>query len=173
MHRCRLADLQFAPTETSRKSLLSENVHDQNIIVTGKTVIDELHEMVGEARGISQARYKDRGAVPSLEDGRRTNLVTGHRRKCFVLGFENSCHAQRKIGESSDTKMVYPVHLNPNVQAAALRHHLRIRECRDCQSRLKILQPWARVGCIVSRSNYETSFLLRRRNRAPFAQRET
>lgn len=112
----RLADLHFAPTETSRRSLLAENVVDENIVVTGNTVIDALHEVVGRLDADPALDQEIADKFPFLENDRRLILVTGHRRENFGEGFENICRALRDISERGDAQIVYPVHLNPNVQ---------------------------------------------------------
>ena len=112
----RLADMHFAPTETSRQSLLAENVADADIVVTGNTVIDALHEVVARLDADATLDAKLQAHFPFLDEGRRMILVTGHRRENFGEGFENICRALRDISEQADAQIVYPVHLNPNVQ---------------------------------------------------------
>jgi len=117
----RIAQIHFAPTETARAALLAENVPDDQIIVTGNTVIDALQDVVAKfdtdagLDGQMQARF------PFLDPDRRMILVTGHRRENFGQGFENICRALKEISEASDAQIVYPVHLNPNVQAPVNR----------------------------------------------------
>lgn len=117
----RIAAQHYAPTETARQSLLAENVADDAILVTGNTVIDALHEVVAQfdadpgLDGAMAARF------PFLEAGRRMVLVTGHRRENFGAGFERICTALRDISEQGDAQVVYPVHLNPNVQEPVRR----------------------------------------------------
>jgi len=111
----RLADLHFAPTETSRKNLLRENVEPERIFVTGNTVIDALHMAV---RKVSE-RHVEIPGVPEeiLRSNCRIVAITGHRRENFGEGFRNICRAIRKLAERfGDTSFIYPVHLNPNVQ---------------------------------------------------------
>lgn len=118
----RIASQHFAPTETARQSLLAENVSDDNIFVTGNTVIDALHDVAGrfDADQTLEAQMQERfaflGDGGDGGDGQRMILVTGHRRENFGKGFENICHALRQISEQSGARIVYPVHLNPNVQ---------------------------------------------------------
>lgn len=117
----RIADLHFAPTQTSRRSLLAENVPDDNILVTGNTVIDALQDVVArlDADQDLDSRLADR--FPFLDSERRMILVTGHRRENFGSGFENICRALRDISEAANVQVVYPVHLNPNVQEPVKR----------------------------------------------------
>lgn len=117
----RMADLHFAPTETARQSLLAENVADKNIVVTGNTVIDALQQVVAQFGNDPALNEAMLTRFPFLEKGKRMILVTGHRRENFGQGFENICHALRGISEESDAQIVYPVHLNPNVQEPVKR----------------------------------------------------
>ena len=117
----RLADLHFAPTETARQSLLKENVADANIVVTGNTVIDALHQVVARLDHDPALDGQIESRFPFLDPDRRMILVTGHRRENFGEGFENICRALRDISELGNAQIVYPVHLNPNVQAPVNR----------------------------------------------------
>jgi len=106
-----VADLHFAPTEESRQNLLREGVDPAAIHVTGNPVIDALQL-------VSDMPYKIEGSV--LEDfpwERRIILVTAHRRENFGKPLENICRALLEITQMyPDVEVVYPVHLNPNVQ---------------------------------------------------------
>lgn len=111
-----LSSLHFAPTQRSRENLLAEGVHANRIEVTGNTVIDALLEVV-ERIGhdpILAARLHQQFSF--LDAGRRLVLVTGHRRENFGAGFEQICYALKALAERGDVQVVYPVHLNPNVQ---------------------------------------------------------
>lgn len=113
----RVADVHFAPTERSRENLLRENVAPGTIHVTGNTVIDALLQVVSyiqENEHLSQELDERFGF---LDRSRKLILVTGHRRENFGPAFESICRALRAIAESADdVEIVYPVHLNPNVQ---------------------------------------------------------
>lgn len=113
----RITDLHFAPTTQAKENLLQEGTNPQTIFVTGNTVIDALLESVRivNAEGFSNPEI-DR--LKSLIDpSKDLILVTGHRRENFGQGFVNICTALRKIAEQhSSVQIVYPVHLNPNVQ---------------------------------------------------------
>ena len=98
----RLADLHFAPTETARQSLLKENVADANIVVTGNTVIDALHQVVARLDDDPALDGQIESRFPFLDSDRRMILVTGHRRENFGEGFENICRALRDISEGAD-----------------------------------------------------------------------
>jgi UDP-N-acetylglucosamine 2-epimerase (non-hydrolysing) len=119
----RIADIHFAPTENAKRNLINENVPPKQIYVTGNTGIDALFA----ARQIIQ----ENGLAPSLQrtvtqrlggrqldfDASKLLLVTGHRRENFGQGFENICRALRSIAANNpEVHIVYPVHLNPNVQ---------------------------------------------------------
>jgi UDP-N-acetylglucosamine 2-epimerase (non-hydrolysing) len=110
----------FAPTGTSRDNLLRESVAG-SIYVTGNTVIDALLDVVKKIDS-------DHGLKSGLEQQfsflipqKRTILITGHRRENFGKGFEEICNALAKLAERDDVELVYPVHLNPNVQEPVRR----------------------------------------------------
>ena len=113
-----IADFCFAPTEGARQNLLRAGVEEKRIFVTGNTVIDALLFI---SRNLPSGG--DRSACPGAgSNGQRLILVTGHRRESFGKGFENICHAIREIVErNEDVKVVYPVHLNPNVREPVFR----------------------------------------------------
>ena len=105
-----MADLHFAPTTWSQKNLLHEGVDDKDIVVTGNTVIDALKYVAEQEMPIE---IKD---LLSKFAGKRIVLVTAHRRENFGQPIENICHALRELASRGDVEIVYPVHLNPNVQ---------------------------------------------------------
>ena len=114
-----IADLHFAPTGQSRDNLLREGVDPARIIVTGNTVIDALLDAVA-ILDADPARVAALDAMlPRLHPGRRLILVTGHRRENFDGGLARVAHGLRHLAERGDVEIVYPVHLNPNVQQAA------------------------------------------------------
>ncbi|MCL4128339.1 UNVERIFIED_CONTAM: hypothetical protein GTU68_012379 [Idotea baltica] len=112
----RIADMHFAPTNTARDALLAENVKPEHIMVTGNTVIDALKDVVERFDTDANLNAQMAARFPFLDAGRPLVLVTGHRRENFGQGFENICHALKEISDGSDVQIVYPVHLNPNVQ---------------------------------------------------------
>lgn len=116
-----LAAYHFAPTETSRQALLKENVSDASIHVTGNTVIDAL--LLVRDRINRDAALKGRLAAElPYGNERKMVLVTGHRRESFGGGFERICFALAELARNHpDTDIVYPVHLNPNVQEPVKR----------------------------------------------------
>jgi UDP-N-acetylglucosamine 2-epimerase (non-hydrolysing) len=122
-----LSDMTFAPTERARDFLLREGLHPSSVHVTGNTVVDAL----------LIAREHVRQSPPIIHDlpeealrGRKLLLVTAHRRESFGGAFESVCRALRRIVDAEpETCLVYPVHLNPNVDGpvrALLGNHERI-----------------------------------------------
>lgn len=107
-----LANLHFAPTEGARKNLLREGIEDDQIFVTGNTVVDALEAIDLEAPFQSSALE----AVPFSTH--RVLLVTSHRRENHGAGLSSICRAVRRVVEAhDDVAVVFPVHLNPNVRA--------------------------------------------------------
>lgn len=122
-----LADYHFAPTRQSRSNLLREGISEEKIWVTGNTVIDALLEIVKsqELKGRQKTLldyFKKHCNLTLKTQNSKLLLVTGHRRENFGEGFENICQALRLIAEKrNDATIVYPVHLNPNVQKPVKR----------------------------------------------------
>jgi UDP-N-acetylglucosamine 2-epimerase (non-hydrolysing) len=121
----------FAPTEQSRQNLLAEGVADESITVTGNTVIDALlmvrAKMVVGNMGVTigqnlVSKYPSLASILASNNDKRLILVTGHRRENFGEGFENICYALKEIAVAHpDVEVIYPVHLNPNVQEPVRR----------------------------------------------------
>ncbi|MFA9189979.1 UDP-N-acetylglucosamine 2-epimerase (non-hydrolyzing) [Flavobacterium sp. FZUC8N2.13] len=112
----KLADIHFSPTAVATQNLLNEGVLQENIVQTGNTVVDAL---LWTLTKISKEGYE----LPEIEIlkktiplGKKIVLVTGHRRENYGDGFENVCNALSSIAKRDDVSIVYPVHLNPNVQ---------------------------------------------------------
>jgi len=134
-----MADLNFAPTEQARQNLLNEGVPDAAIHVTGNTVIDALlmvreklsagklgdsigQDLVSRYPGLAAVLNAPFASSSPSPPAHRLILVTGHRRENFGEGFENICLALKEIAEThGDVEIVYPVHLNPNVQEPVKR----------------------------------------------------
>lgn len=120
----RITTYHFSPTPLSRENLLRENVNDNNIIVTGNTVIDALYWVVDEIKSDNELSenlkrlLKVSGYdVSRLDSGKRLVLITGHRRENFGDGFIHICEAIKTLSQKyPDTDFVYPMHLNPNVR---------------------------------------------------------
>ncbi len=116
-----LCQYHFAPTESARRNLLAEGVSPLSIAVTGNTVIDALRQIVCRLQTDQQLALSLQQRFAYLDSSRRLILVTGHRRENFGAGFENICLALRTLAERDDVEIVYPVHLNPNVQGPVHR----------------------------------------------------
>jgi UDP-N-acetylglucosamine 2-epimerase (non-hydrolysing) len=110
----RIADFHFSPTEKSKLNLLGEGVKEEGILVTGNTVIDALLESVERVKNINENVLINQ--LKRLAGDHEIVLVTGHRRENFGDGFLNICAALKEIAKNFNGKVIYPVHLNPNVQ---------------------------------------------------------
>lgn len=120
----RIATYHFAPTPLSKQNLLKENVKEEQITVTGNTVIDALYMVVDKIKQdkaldaeletvLKQAGYD----VNRLAGGKKLVLITGHRRENFGDGFISMCRAIQTLTQKyPDVDFVYPMHLNPNVR---------------------------------------------------------
>ncbi|WP_299229534.1 UDP-N-acetylglucosamine 2-epimerase (non-hydrolyzing) [Sulfurihydrogenibium sp.] len=107
----RIATYHFAPTNRARDNLIKEGIDENKIYVTGNTVIDALLEVV------EKIKNKDINIKGYNITDRKYILVTGHRRENFGKRFENVCNALKEIAiNNPEIDIVYPVHLNPNVQ---------------------------------------------------------
>ena len=115
-----LANYHFAPTSTSADNLKRENKDSKNIIVTGNTVIDALFLAIQKIENDTELRTKIETSINSqykINEDKKLILVTGHRRENHGQGFINICEALKTIASNNpDVDIVYPVHLNPNVQ---------------------------------------------------------
>jgi UDP-N-acetylglucosamine 2-epimerase (non-hydrolysing) len=111
-----IADVHFSPTQQAKQNLLNEAVSAERVLVTGNTVIDALLWVVQELDANLELKSRLEQQFSYLNQAKRMILVTGHRRENFGGGFENICQALNSLAERDDTEIVYPVHLNPNVQ---------------------------------------------------------
>lgn len=116
-----IASLHFAPTTTAKENLLRENISLDCINITGNTVIDSLLDMVERLNEDNELVDDMQNEFSFLNPQKRFILVTGHRRENFGRRFENICHALNEITRNNDVEIVYPVHLNPNVQEPVKR----------------------------------------------------
>ncbi len=116
----RLSDYHFAPTETARQNLLAENIADTKIYVMDNTVIDALLMAREKAKSNSDSHWKStlgKDLYDNVLAVKKCILITGHRRENFGQGFIDLCTAIKQIAKAHpDWMLVYPVHLNPNVQ---------------------------------------------------------
>jgi len=119
-----LANYHFAPTTTSEANLLTENKDAKSVIVTGNTVIDALYLALDKIHNNMKLKSKIEEGIESEINDATFNvesskfiLVTGHRRENHGQGFINICSALKEIAIANpDLSIIYPVHLNPNVQ---------------------------------------------------------
>jgi UDP-N-acetylglucosamine 2-epimerase (non-hydrolysing) len=121
-----VADLHFAPTEWSRQNLLREGVSPDQVVVTGNPVIDALHSVAGLPPDAFTRDLLERIGLNGdghAQDRPRLVLVTAHRRENFGQPLEDICQALRRLAENyaGALRLVYPVHLNPNVQEPVYR----------------------------------------------------
>lgn len=118
----RLSAVHFAPTALSRQNLIAEGIADDAIHVTGNTVIDALLSVAETIRKDRMLRDGLADKYGFLDPAKRLILVTGHRRENFGAGFECICTALARIaGDHPGAEILYPVHLNPNVQEPVRR----------------------------------------------------
>lgn len=112
-----VTSLHLAPTPLARRELIREGTSAQHIAVTGNTVVDALDQLLRAPFDLNGSPIAD---IPF--DGHRVLVVTSHRRESWGQDLENTCFALRDLVERfPDLLVVYPVHLNPNVQTTVLR----------------------------------------------------
>ena len=112
-----ISDYHFAPTTTSKQNLLNENINTNSILVTGNTVIDALQFSSNKVTSSSYTDDEVETLKTLVDTSKKLILVTGHRRENHGQGFINICSALKQIAlENKDVQIIYPVHLNPNVQ---------------------------------------------------------
>jgi UDP-N-acetylglucosamine 2-epimerase (non-hydrolysing) len=141
----RIATFHFAPTPLSRQNLLSEGINEENISITGNTVIDALYWVIAkmnddksldrtitkqliefglpagklDAWKALQQKETDASEAKQSVPSRKLVLITGHRRENFGQGFLHICEAIKELAQTfPDVDFVYPMHLNPNVRNA-------------------------------------------------------
>ena len=113
----RLTDYHFSPTEAAKENLLKENVPEKDIIVTGNTVIDALYYSIDKLKKGNYSDAEIEHVKNVIDITKKIILVTGHRRENHGQGFINICKALKEIAENHpEIQIIYPVHLNPNVQ---------------------------------------------------------
>tara|TARA_B110000977_G_C11082558_1_gene493409 strand:- start:3254 stop:4369 length:1116 start_codon:yes stop_codon:yes gene_type:complete len=112
-----ITNYHFAPTVGSKVNLLNEGVSEEQITVTGNTVIDALFWVKEKLNKDGSLSSELSSKFDYLDLNKKLILVTGHRRESFGGGFERICEALRQIANNNpDAQVLYPVHLNPNVQ---------------------------------------------------------
>lgn len=129
-----ITDLHFAPTEKARANLLKESVPAEKIFVTGNTVIDAVIQTTKSIKENKNLRNELEAKFKFLSPAKRLILVTGHRRENFGSGFENICNAISLISQKDSVEVVYPVHLNPNVQEP-------VRRILGCRKNIHLIEP--------------------------------
>ena len=115
------ADMHFAPTSKAQENLLNENVDAGKIFITGNTVIDSVIMIAAKLRSNEQLQKHLSEQYSFLDEQKKLILVTAHRRENFGQGFLDICNAISLIAENENVQVVYPVHLNPNVQEPVYR----------------------------------------------------
>jgi len=115
-----LTSYHFAPTQTSKENLLKENVQASSIVITGNTVIDALFLALEKIKTDTNVEARTKAEIQryyQINEKKKLILITGHRRENFGQGFVNICNALKTLAQNNpDVDIVYPVHLNPNVQ---------------------------------------------------------
>ncbi|MCK3685177.1 UDP-N-acetylglucosamine 2-epimerase (non-hydrolyzing) [Maribellus sp. YY47] len=160
----RLATYHFSPTPLSKQNLLNEGVKEENVQVTGNTVIDALFWVINKMKNdgtLEQAITNTlidfglpsdkliswKNSCNSLENSRKLVLITGHRRENFGQGFLNICEAIKHLAEQHpDVDFVYPMHLNPNVRKAITDvfgslSEIRANSCDSCAQNVHFIEP--------------------------------
>jgi len=128
----RISTWCFAPTETSRGNLLAEGIPPSRVFVTGNTIIDALLWISRKVRRRKPALPE---GIEELTRRYRTILVTAHRRESFGEAFERMCRAMLAVVERfPDAALVYPVHLNPNVQKP-------VKKLLGGKERIRLVEP--------------------------------
>lgn len=117
----RISTFHFAPTSLSKQNLLDEGVREENIVITGNTVIDALYMVVNKIKNSQELNFELESLLSSsgynVNHSKKIVLITGHRRENFGDGFISICEAIKKIAEKyPNVDFVYPMHLNPNVR---------------------------------------------------------
>jgi len=111
-----LANHHFAPTDSSKNNLLKEGKSESSIFVTGNTVIDSLLWVSKKLETKRELESELSNQFSFLDNSKKLILVTGHRRENFGEGFLQICKGLNELASRPDVQIVYPVHLNPNVQ---------------------------------------------------------
>lgn len=116
-----VADLHFAPTEWTKQNLLREGVSEKDIAVTGNPVIDALQFVAQQPEPQEITKLLSELRIGNQKSSKKLILVTAHRRENFGQPLEDICFALRELASRGDVEIIYPVHLNPNVQEPVYR----------------------------------------------------
>lgn len=111
-----IAAVHFAPTELAKSNLLKEGVSADSVIVTGNTVIDSLLKYIEKLESNEKLMAELNDEFGFIDPTKKLVLVTCHRRENFEFGINNLCKALIELSSRRDVQIVYPVHLNPNIQ---------------------------------------------------------
>ncbi|AKV04177.1 UDP-N-acetylglucosamine 2-epimerase [Labilithrix luteola] len=133
-----LADMHFAPTARAKHNLMLEHVDPRAIVVSGNTVVDALLSVAERCRTVD--RHTLAARFPFIDPSKKLILVTGHRRESFGDAFREMCHALVDVvAQRPDVQLVYPVHLNPNVQEPV--HAILGTAPPDVRARIHLIAP--------------------------------
>ena len=130
-----LARYHFAPTEEARENLTREGADPARVFVTGNTVVDALQRAVTRMSSDTALKERLEREFSFLDAKRRMILVTGHRRESFGGPIRDVCEALAELTrQTDDVEIVYPVHLNPNVQKP-------VRKILGGSDRIHLIEP--------------------------------
>jgi len=115
------ADMHFSPTQKAKDNLIDENIDDDKIFITGNTIIDSILLVKDKLNSNKEIAQQFDDILPFLDPQKKLILVTAHRRENFGQGFLDICTAISLIAENKNVQVLYPVHLNPNVQEPVYR----------------------------------------------------
>jgi UDP-N-acetylglucosamine 2-epimerase (hydrolysing) len=150
-----IASMHFAPTKRAHDNLLTEGIDPAAVHLTGNTVTDSVLLIQSRIENDTGLAAKLATRFPFLSKERRIVLVTGHRRENFGKPLENVCSALLRIAqEHPDTHIVYPIHMNPNVEKPVRR--LLSDTGADTQSRIHLIPPvdYVQLVYILSRCHF-------------------
>lgn len=111
----KIADYHFTPTELSESNLINENISKNSILITGNTVIDALYYCLDKSKEF-ESNDETKSILEFLNPNLDLILVTAHRRENHGLGIINICKALIEIASKANVQIIYPVHLNPEIQ---------------------------------------------------------
>lgn len=139
-----IADIHFAHTDLAKRNLLRESISEENIFVTGNSSIDALLFIL---KNIRSGKIKANTKWKKRLENKKYILVTAHRRENFGKGMENVCHALLELSErNKNIDIVYPVHLNPNVQNP-------VRKILSANMRIHLIDPLDYVSFVDAMDN--------------------
>ncbi len=117
----KIADFHFAPTLLAQQNLLNENINPKNVLITGNTVIDSLLWTLNKLENnYSNAAIEN--LKKDIDFSKKIILVTSHRRENFGNSFENICKSLILISKIPNVQIIFPLHLNPNINAPARQY---------------------------------------------------